>query len=72
MQNVERKNRCVRLHGTFRRNPDLIVSQYRAVVGLDVDGPLPHGLTVDSMIDSILDNDETDSSSSVVLRAIAG
>ena len=70
MQNCELSLRRVRLLGTFRRNPQLIIGQYRAVAGLDSDEPLPHGLTVADMIESILGNEDLDPSSSGVLRVI--
>jgi len=60
------------LRGTCRRNPELIVSQYCAVRGLKTGEPLPRNLTVNEMIESILDNEVSDSASSGVLRAIAG
>ncbi len=72
MQYCERSQRRVSLFGTYRRNPQLIISQYRAVAGLEADEPLPYRLSVIDMIESILDNKQADSLSSGVLRAIAG
>ena len=60
------------LRGTSRRNPELIVSQYCAVTGLKSREALPHNITVNEMIESILVNEVSDSTSSGVLRAIAG
>lgn len=72
MQDCERTHRRLGLRGTFRRNPPLIISQYRFVAGLDSDEPLPQGLTLIDVIESILDHEEANSISSGVLRAIAG
>jgi len=72
MQCCERNRWRVMVRDTFRRNPHLIISQYCAVAGLDSDAPLPRGLTVNDMIESILDNEESESSSSGVFRAMAG
>lgn len=72
MQVCELSHWRARLLGTFRRNPHLIISQYRAIASLDADEPLPDSLTVNAMIESILGNEEADSLSSGVLRAIAG
>jgi hypothetical protein len=72
MQECERSSQRVRLQGTFRRNPHLIISQYRAVAGFDLDQPLPQRLTVIDMIESILDNEEANPTSSGILRLIAG
>ena len=72
MQYCERSQRRVRLFGTYRRNPQLIISEYRAIAGLESDEPLPYGLAVNDVIESILDNKDADSLSSGVLRAMAG
>jgi hypothetical protein len=72
MQNHNRSQWRDWLRGTCRRNPELIVSQYCAVKGLQAGENLPRNLTVTEMIESILDNEDSDSASSGVLRAIAG
>jgi len=72
MEYNERSHRLVMVRATFRRNPQLVISQYRAVADLDSDEPLPHGLTVNDMIELILDNEESEFLSSGVFRAIAG
>jgi hypothetical protein len=72
MQNVERIDGRAILHGTFRRNPHLVISQYRAVSGIGSDQPLPRALTVNEMIESILKYESSDLSSSGVFRAMAG
>jgi len=72
MQARERSSQRDRLQGTFRRNPHLIISQYRAVAGFDLDEPLPQRLTAVDMIESILDNEEADPTSSGILRLSAG
>jgi hypothetical protein len=72
MLNSNRSHQRVRLEGTFRRNPHLIISQYRAVAGFDLDEPLPQRLTVIDMIESILENEEANPTSSGILRLIAG
>jgi hypothetical protein len=68
MQECERSSQRVRLQGTFRRNPGLIISQYRALAGFDLDEPLPQRLTVIDMIESILDNEVASPTSSGILR----
>jgi hypothetical protein len=72
MQACERTSQRERLQGTFRRNPHLIISQYRAVAGFDLEKPLPQNLTVVDMIESILNNEEASPTSSGILRLIAG
>jgi hypothetical protein len=72
MQNSKRLQLRDWLLGTSRRNPQLIVSQYCAVRGLASGAPYPRHLTVNEMIECILDNEDSDSASSGVLRAIAG
>ena len=72
MQAGERSSQRVKLQGTFRRNPHLIISQYRAVAGFDLDKPLPQNLTVVDMIESILNNEEANPASSGILRLRAG
>jgi hypothetical protein len=72
MQNFLRTFRRAELRGDCRSNPLEVINVYRAVAGLNPDEPLPRGVTVNDMIESILDDEQADSLSSGVLRAIAG
>ena len=72
MEESLRNYRRAELRGTCLRNPQQIIGLYRVAAGLEGNGPLPHGLTVNNMIETILDTEERDSKSSGVLRAIAG
>ncbi len=72
MQDSLRNQRRVHLRGASRHNPHQIIGLYRAVAGLLPDEPLPQGVTLSEMIESILDREHADSRSSGVLRAIAG
>jgi hypothetical protein len=72
MQKWLRSFRRAELRGTCRQNPQELLGLYRAAARLDPEAALPPGLTVNDMIESILDSEEADSISSGVLRAIAG
>jgi hypothetical protein len=72
MQKWLRSFRRAELRGTSRQNPQELIGLYQAAAGLDPVSPLPPGLTVHDMIESILNKEEGDSLSSGVLRAIAG
>jgi hypothetical protein len=72
MQDSLRNQRRVHLRGASRHNPHQIIRLYRVTAGLLPHEPLPQGVTLSEMIESILDREHADSRSSGVLRAIAG
>jgi hypothetical protein len=72
MAPLHRKFKQAKLRQTWLRDPALFVAKYREAVGSDdLDQPPHSEASITQMIETILDHEESEHSTSTMMRAIA-
>jgi len=72
MAPLHRKFKQAKLRQTWLRDPTVFVAKYREAIGsVDLDQPPHSKASIAQMIETILDHEEAEHSTSTLMRAIA-